>query len=89
LQSTVSIIGSQQLVEPQQKGISTSLQLMSRNIGTSIGVTIMGAILAKSANFFQGIHFVFAFSLIGSIVALFAVVLLQSRRSPELQMNSL
>jgi MFS family permease len=88
LQSTVSIIGSQQLVEPHQKGISTSLQLISRNIGTSIGVTIMGAILAKSDHFFTGIHIVFTFSLIGSVIAFAAVLLLQTRKSSALQHSS-
>jgi EmrB/QacA subfamily drug resistance transporter len=67
--STVSTIGSQQLVEPHQKGISTSLQIFSRNIGTAIGVTIMGAILAKSSDFYGGFHTLFLY---GFIMCLFA-----------------
>ncbi|UOF92648.1 MFS transporter [Fodinisporobacter ferrooxydans] len=69
LTSTVSIIGSQQLVEANQKGISTSFQLFSRNIGTAIGVTIMGAFLTKAPDFLTGIHHLFLYGLIVSIVA--------------------
>lgn len=38
-------IGVQEAVEPKERGISTSIQLFSRNIGTTIGVTIVGGIL--------------------------------------------
>ncbi|KIL34907.1 DeoR faimly transcriptional regulator [Cohnella kolymensis] len=69
LTSTVSTIGSQQLVEPHQKGISTSLQLFSRNIGTAMGVTIMGAFLNQAANFYAGIHHLFVYGLIASLIA--------------------
>lgn len=72
LSTTVSIIGSQQLVEPQQKGISTSLQMFSRNIGTAIGVTIMGAILLHTASFMGGIRHLFVYGLLLSLVALLA-----------------
>ncbi|NEW06300.1 MFS transporter [Paenibacillus sp. SYP-B3998] len=67
---TISTIGSQQLVEAHQKGVSTSLQLFSRNIGTAVSVTIMGAILTKSSHFFTGIHSMFIFGLIASLAAL-------------------
>ncbi|PZE22187.1 MFS transporter [Paenibacillus xerothermodurans] len=67
--STVSTIGSQQLVQPHEKGISTSLQLFSRNIGTAVGVTIMGAILTKTSDFYVGFHSLFLY---GCIVSLFA-----------------
>ncbi|TBL80361.1 MDR family MFS transporter [Paenibacillus thalictri] len=71
--STVSIIGSQQLVEAHQKGISTSLMMFARNIGTAIGVTIMGAIVNKAADqFFAGIHHAFIYGLIVSLFAVFA-----------------
>lgn len=69
LTSTVSTIGAQQLVEPHQKGVSTSLNLFSRNIGTAIGVTIMGAILNGAADFFTGIDQLFLFGFAASIVA--------------------
>ncbi|MCR8631734.1 MFS transporter [Paenibacillus radicis (ex Xue et al. 2023)] len=66
---TVSTIGSQQLVEPHQKGVATSIQLFSSNIGTAIGVTIMGAILAKASSFYAGFEHLFLY---GFIVCLFA-----------------
>jgi len=67
--STVSTIGSQQLVEPHQKGVSTSLSLFSRNIGTAIGVTVMGAFLNMAPDFFIGIDRLFLFGFAASIVA--------------------
>lgn len=69
LLSTVSIIGSQQLVEPHQKGVSTSLQLFSRNIGTSIGVTVMGALLNRTPDFYSGIHSLFIYGFAVSLAA--------------------
>ncbi|OPH60739.1 major facilitator superfamily transporter [Paenibacillus ferrarius] len=67
---TVSTIGAQQLVEANQKGISTSLQLFARNIGTAVSVTIMGAILTKSSAFYTGFHGMFVFGLIVSVLSL-------------------
>lgn len=71
---TVSTIGAQQLVEAHQKGISTSLQLFARNIGTAVSVTVMGSIVTKADIFYTGIHGMFVYGLIASIVA-FAVPL--------------
>ncbi|TDF99714.1 MFS transporter [Paenibacillus piri] len=65
---TVSTIGSQQLVEPHQKGVATSIQLFASNIGTAIGVTIMGAFLARSS-FFVGFEHLFLFGFIGCLFA--------------------
>lgn len=70
LLSTVSIIGSQHLVEPNQKGISTSLQMFSRNIGTAIGITIMGAFLTKASSFTNGIHSLFIYGFLVSLISL-------------------
>lgn len=72
---TVSMIGAQQLVDPKQKGISSSLQMFARNIGTAIGVTMMGLFVSSSsgeelASSLAGMHPVFTFGLIGSAVAL-------------------
>jgi len=61
--STVSTIGSQQLVAAHEKGISTSLQVFARNIGTAIGVTVMGAFLTHGADFYGGVHALFAYGL--------------------------
>lgn len=68
---TVSIIGSQQLVGAHRKGISTSLQMFARNIGTAIGVTVMGALLNGAIHFYAGITHVFVY---GTLVSLLAVV---------------
>ncbi|MED4533705.1 MDR family MFS transporter [Metabacillus fastidiosus] len=68
--STVGLIGSQQLVGAHEKGISTSFFMFCRNIGTAIGVTIMGALLTSGTDFMHGIHYVFLFGFIGSIFAL-------------------
>jgi MFS family permease len=66
---TVSTIASQQLVKPHEKGASTSIQLFAQNIGTAIGVTVMGAILAKASSFYAGFENLFLY---GIIVSLFA-----------------
>ena len=66
---TVSIIGAQQLVEADQKGISTSLQMFSRNTGTAIGITLMGFILTNSASFLEGFHHIFIYGFIVSLLA--------------------
>jgi MFS family permease len=70
---TVTIIGAQQLVDSHQKGISTSLQMFGRNIGTAIGVTVMGAFLIKAPDFITGIFQLFLFGFIVSIAALATV----------------
>ncbi|GGF90151.1 MFS transporter [Paenibacillus abyssi] len=67
---TVSTIGSQQLVPQHQSGVSASLQMFSRNIGTAIGVTIMGALLVRSHDFMAGIHAVFVYGTLVSLLAL-------------------
>jgi EmrB/QacA subfamily drug resistance transporter len=41
-------IGVQEAVDWKERGVSTSVQLFSRNIGTTIGVTIVGGILNLS-----------------------------------------
>ncbi|NHN30600.1 MFS transporter [Paenibacillus agricola] len=67
---TVSTIGSQQMVAADQKGISTSLQLFSRNIGTAVGVTVMGAFLTRGADVYSGFHALFVYGFIASLFAL-------------------
>jgi EmrB/QacA subfamily drug resistance transporter len=79
LTSTVSMISAQQLVEPHQKGISTSFLMFCRNIGTAVGVTVMGAILNSQTDFMVGIHHLFLYSLIGSVVALLTAFLIHNR----------
>jgi len=68
--STVSIIGVQQMVAPDQKGVSTSLQMFARNIGTTFGVTLMGAMLANASGVAEGFRWMFLYGTAGSIVSL-------------------
>jgi EmrB/QacA subfamily drug resistance transporter len=76
---TVSIIGSQQLVHPKQKGVSTSLQMFSRNIGTAIGVTIMGTLLNRAASLYSGIQHLFLFGFLVSLLALASAFMLKGK----------
>lgn len=69
--STVGILGSQALVAAHEKGISTSFLMFSRNMGTAIGVTIMGALLTSGSTYMVGIHYLFLF---GSITSIFAFI---------------
>jgi EmrB/QacA subfamily drug resistance transporter len=88
LTSTVSIIASQQLVEPHQKGISTSFLMFCRNIGTAVGVTIMGAFLTKATDFMLGIHHLFSFGLAASVIALITSLFIQNQTQESVQMAS-
>ncbi|CAH1201810.1 Multidrug resistance protein 3 [Paenibacillus allorhizoplanae] len=81
---TVSTIGAQQLVEAHQKGISTSLQLFARNIGTAVSVTVMGSIVTKADIFYTGIHGMFIYGLIASIVAFAVPLAIRSVRKEPL-----
>ena len=69
LLSTVATIGAQQLVEPHQKGVSTSLQMFSRNTGTALGVTLMGAMLAHAPDLLQGLQWMFYYGFAVSLLA--------------------
>lgn len=81
--STVGMIGVQQLVGTHEKGISTSFFLFSRNMGTAIGITIMGSLLTASDTFMGGIHNLFLFGFIGSIAALVTAFLIRNDKSDE------
>jgi EmrB/QacA subfamily drug resistance transporter len=70
LLSTTGVIGAQQLVQAHQKGVSTSFLMFTRNIGTAVGVTIMGMFLTEATDFMSGIHHMFLYGLMGSIIAL-------------------
>lgn len=74
---TVSIIGSQQLVGAHQKGISTSLQMFARNIGTAVGVTIMGSLLNHASDVFAGIEHLFLYGFLMSLAALLSTFMLR------------
>ena len=77
--STVSVIGSQQLVAPTEKGISASLQMFSRNIGTAAGVTIMGAFLTREAVPLNGFRDMFIYGLVISLFALLSSMMIRER----------
>jgi EmrB/QacA subfamily drug resistance transporter len=64
----VGTIASQEFAEPNIKGVSTSLQMFLRNIGTSIGVTIMGLIINQAATINIGIKNVFLYALCLSFI---------------------
>ncbi|MBS2771116.1 MDR family MFS transporter [Anoxybacillus rupiensis] len=83
LMTTVGVIGSQQLADAHEKGIATSFFMFCRNIGTAIGVTVMGALLTKAAHFMTGIHDLFLFGFAGSIVALLTSFFIQEEVQHE------
>ena len=64
----VGTIASQEFAEAHIKGMSTSLQIFLRNIGTSIGVTIMGLIINHAVNISIGMKNVFLYALLLSII---------------------
>lgn len=79
--STTGVIGAQQLVQAHEKGISTSFMMFSRNIGTAIGVTIMGAFLSKSEDFMSGMNQLFLYGLMGSLLAFVTSFFIKDRQS--------
>ncbi|WHY75183.1 MDR family MFS transporter [Neobacillus sp. WH10] len=64
----VGTIASQEFAESHIKGMSTSLQIFLRNIGTSIGVTIMGLLINHAANVVIGMKNVFLYALCMSLI---------------------
>jgi EmrB/QacA subfamily drug resistance transporter len=81
--STVGLIGSQQMVGAHERGISTSFFMFCRNMGTAIGVTVMGALLTSGGSFMEGINNLFFFGFIGSIVALATAFLIKNSTEPS------
>jgi len=77
LLSTTGVIGAQQLVKAHEKGVSTSFMLFTRNIGTAVGVTIMGLFLTRSEGFMVGINHLFLYGLTGGILALLTAFLIK------------
>ncbi|MFJ7726217.1 MDR family MFS transporter [Neobacillus sp. NPDC097160] len=64
----VGTIASQEFAEPHIKGMSTSLQIFLRNIGTSIGVTIMGLLINHATSIVIGMKNVFLYALCLSFI---------------------
>jgi len=48
LLSTPSLVGTQSMVSWQQRGVVTSANVFSRNLGQSLGATLVGAIFNNS-----------------------------------------
>ncbi|EKN70101.1 permease, MDR related protein [Neobacillus bataviensis LMG 21833] len=66
----VGTIASQEFAESHIKGMSTSLQIFLRNIGTSIGVTIMGLLINHAVNISIGMKNVFLYALCLSLITI-------------------
>ncbi|MED4224669.1 MDR family MFS transporter [Neobacillus cucumis] len=64
----VGTIASQEFADAHIKGMSTSLQIFLRNIGTSVGVTIMGVIINHAVTIQMGMKNVFLYALLLSLV---------------------
>jgi MFS family permease len=77
----VGTIASQELAESEIKGISTSLQMFLRNIGTSIGVTVMGVLINHAASILIGMKNVFLFALLLSILTIIFSFLIPSKET--------
>lgn len=75
----VGTIASQEFAEANIKGVSTSLQMFLRNIGTSIGVTVMGLIINHTANIVNGMQNVFLYALILSLVTVLLSFLIPAK----------
>lgn len=75
----VGTIASQEFADSSIKGVSTSLQMFLRNIGTSIGVTVMGLILNHGANIVIGMQNVFLYALVLSLVTVLLSFLIPAK----------
>lgn len=78
---TVTTIGAQELVEPHQKGISTSMQFFARNIGTAVGTTLMGAFLTRAADTMTGIHHLFVYGFWMSLLAFLSCLFIRAAQT--------
>jgi EmrB/QacA subfamily drug resistance transporter len=75
----VGTIASQEFAESHIKGVSTSLQMFLRNIGTSIGVTIMGLLINHAASIVIGMKNVFLYALCFSILTVLLSFLIPAK----------
>lgn len=66
---TIGTIGSQELAEIHQKGLSTSLHFFSRNIGTTFGASIMGMLITRQENVETGMHDLVSYMLVALTIA--------------------
>ncbi|MBV7506612.1 MFS transporter [Bacillus sp. sid0103] len=85
----VGTIASQEFAEPQIKGMSTSLQMFLKNIGTSIGVTVMGLIINQAAHITIGMKNVFLYALCLSFVTIVLSFLIPAKTTVLIESNSM
>jgi EmrB/QacA subfamily drug resistance transporter len=83
----VGTIASQEFAEPHIKGMSTSLQIFLRNIGTSIGVTIMGLLINHAANIGIGMKNVFLYALALSLITIVLGFTIPAKTADSLREN--
>ncbi|ETI69619.1 MDR family MFS transporter [Neobacillus vireti] len=75
----VGTIASQEFADSSIKGVSTSLQMFLRNIGTSIGVTVMGLFINHAANIIVGMQNVFLYAFCLSLITVVLSFLIPSK----------
>ncbi|MBO8172294.1 MAG: MFS transporter [Bacillaceae bacterium] len=71
---TTFTISVQEAVEPRERGISTSIQMFFRNVGATLGVSLVGGVMNMTSGLFTlqaSFMFVFALSLAITFSALF------------------
>jgi MFS family permease len=83
----VGTIASQEFAEPHIKGMSTSLQMFLKNIGTSIGVTVMGLIINHAVNIHTGMKNLFLYALILSLVNIVLSFLIPAKTTSSSKSN--
>lgn len=83
----VGTIASQEFAEPHIKGMSTSLQMFLKNIGTSIGVTVMGLIINHAVNIHTGMKNLFLYALILSLVNIVLSFLIPAKTTSPSKSN--
>lgn len=74
-------IASQEFAQANIKGLSTSLQMFLRNIGTSIGVTVMGLIINHALSIITGMQNVFLYAFCLSVVTVFLSFLIPAKNA--------
>ncbi len=74
-------IASQEFAESEIKGLSTSLQMFLRNIGTSVGVTVMGLIINQAASIVTGMQNVFLYALILSAITILLSFMIPAKKA--------
>lgn len=80
---TIGTIGSQELAEPDQKGLSTSLHFFARNIGTTFGASIMGMLITRKSTVEAGMWDLILFVVFGTIIASIISIMVGKTKSAQ------